>query len=218
MKVVHVCANPKPIEESASKQLAAAFFETLAEKNPDVEIDNIDLYADPPPYLTDAALRALYYPVFQPSYQPSEEEMQATSYAGAQARRVREADVLVITTPMWNFSIPGILKAWLDQICTPGNLFEMSAEGVRPLHRIRQVILLAASGGTYKEDDPRDALTRQLRALLEFVGITEVAIAWADGQNPLYFEDSEQRRQMALEAARELAEELAESAAAGASA
>ena len=210
MKVVHVCANPKPIEESASKQLAAAFFETLAEKNPEVEIDNIDLYSEPPPFLSVEALRALYYPSFDPDYQPTEEERRACEYAAKQAARLREADVLVLTTPMWNFSLPGIVKSWIDQVFSPGNLFQFEGTGTKPLHSIRQAILLAASGGVYKEDDPRDALTRQVRAILEFVGITRLSVAWADGQNPAICGDHDQRRELALEAARELAEELAE--------
>jgi len=152
MKVVHVCANPKPIEESASKQLAAAFFETLAEKNPEVEIDNIDLYSEPPPFLSVEALRALYYPSFDPDYQPTEEERRACEYAAKQAARLREADVLVLTTPMWNFSLPGIVKSWIDQVFSPGNLFQFEGTGTKPLHSIRQAILLAASGGVYKED------------------------------------------------------------------
>jgi len=213
MKVVHVCANPKPIEESVSKQLAAAFFETLAEKNPEVEIDNLDLYADPPPFLSAEAIRAIYYPAFDPNYQPSDEERKAAEYAARQAQRIRDAEILVITTPMWNFSLPAILKAWIDQVFTPGNLFALEPGTVRPLHSIRQVILLAASGGAYKEDDPRDALTRQLRALMEFIGVSDISVAWADGQNPLFHDDAQQRREMALEAARELAEEIAEVAA-----
>ena len=52
MNVLHICANPRPIEESASKQLAAAFFARLVEKNPDVVVNNLDLYQDPPPYLS----------------------------------------------------------------------------------------------------------------------------------------------------------------------
>ncbi|HIE11552.1 MAG TPA: hypothetical protein EYP62_08055 [Kiritimatiellae bacterium] len=214
MKVVHVCANPKPIEESASKQLAAAFFETLTEKNPEVEIDNIDLYNEPPPFLSAQALRALYYPSVDPGYQPTEEERRACEYAVQQASRIRDGDVLVFTTPMWNFSLPGIVKAWIDQVFSPGILFQFEGITVKPLHSIGRAFLLAASGGVYKEDDPRDALTRQLRALLEFVGIPELSVAWADGQNPAIYGDSDQRRELALEAARELAEELAETLAA----
>jgi FMN-dependent NADH-azoreductase len=107
------------------------------------------------------------------------------------------------------------MKAWMDQVLSPGQTFEISAAGPKPLHNITSVVLLVASGGVYKEDDERDALTRQVRAAFGFIGISDIRIAWADGQNPLFFNDSEVRRETAFEAAEELAEELAEESAEG---
>jgi FMN-dependent NADH-azoreductase len=60
------------------------------------------------------------------------------------------------------------------------------------------------------EDDPRDALTRQVRHSFDFIGINDIEIVWADGQNPLFFIDGEDRKAMALEAAAEIAEDVAE--------
>jgi FMN-dependent NADH-azoreductase len=112
--------------------------------------------------------------------------------------------------PMWNFSAPGVMKAWMDQVLAPGQMFELTDEGPTPLHNITTIVLLVSSGGVYKENDDRDALTRQVSAAFGFIGITDVRIAWADGQNPLFFSNSEVRRDMAFEAAEEIAEELAE--------
>lgn len=67
-----------------------------------------------------------------------------------------------------------------------------------------------ASGGVYKEDDDRDALTRQIRHAFGFIGIEGVEIVWADGQNPLFNIDRDERKEMALEAATEIAEDIAE--------
>lgn len=215
MNILHVCANPKPIEQSVSKQLAARFFGKLMELNPDVELNNIDLYQDKPPYYSNDLYRRYWMPVFDPAYAPTKAEETASNYAQKQVEELKKADVLVLTMPMWNFTVPAVMKAWMDQILAPGLMFELTRQGPKPLHNITSLILLVASGGIYKEDDERDALTRQVRAAFGFIGINDLRIAWADGQNPLFFSDSAVRRDMAFEAAEELAEELAEESAAG---
>ncbi len=213
MNVLHVCANPKPVEESVSKQLAARFFGKLLELNSEVQLNNVDLYQDKPPYYTNDLYRRMWMPVFDEAYEPSKAEEAAMNYARKQTDELKQTDVLVLTTPMWNFAVPAVLKAWMDQVLAPNLMFELTDEGPQPLHRIKTIILLAASGGVYKEDDERDALIRQIRAAFGFIGIADIRIAWADGQNPLFFNDAEVRRDMAFEAAEELAEELAEEAA-----
>jgi len=214
MNILHVCANPKPVEQSVSKQLAARFFGKLMELNPDVELNNIDLYQDKPPYYSNDLYRRMWNPVFDPTYEPSKAEEAAMNYAQKQIDELKKADVLVLTMPMWNFSAPGVMKAWMDQVLAPGFMFELTDDGPKPLHNITAIVLLVSSGGVYKEDDPRDALTRQVEAAFGFIGITDIRIVWADGQNPLFFSDSAVRRDMAFEAAEELAEELAEESAA----
>lgn len=213
MNILHVCANPKPVEQSVSKQLAARFFGKLLELNPDVELNNIDLYQDKPPYYSNDLFRRMWMPVFDPVYEPSKAEEAAMNYAQKQIDELKKADVLVLTMPMWNFSAPGVMKAWMDQVLAPGLMFEISENGPKPLHNITSIVLLVASGGVYKEGDERDALTRQVTAAFGFIGVTDIRIAWADGQNPLFFSDSQLRRDMAFDAAEEIAEELAEEAA-----
>ncbi len=215
MNILHVCANPKPVEQSVSKQLASRFFGKLLELNPDVELNNIDLYQDKPPYYSNDLYRRMWNPVFDPTYEPSKAEEAATNYAQKQIEELKKADVLVLTMPMWNFGVPGVMKSWMDQVLAPGFMFELTEDGPKPLHNITSIVLLVSSGGIYKEEDVRDGLSSQVRAAFGFIGITDVRIAWADGQNPLFFSDGKARREMAFDAAEELAEELAEEAAEG---
>ena len=211
MNILHVCANPKPTEESVSKQLAAAFFGKIIELRPDVDLVNVDLYDEKPPFYSYELYKRAWYPVFDESYEPSKAEDMAINYAAKQAEAFNVADVLVLTMPMWNFTVPAIMKAWMDQILCPGLTFTISPEeGVQPLHNIKSIVLLVASGGVYKEDDERDALSSQVRAAFGFIGISEVEIVWADGQNPLFKMDHKQRKEMAIEAAMETAEDIAE--------
>ena len=112
---------------------------------------------------------------------------------------------------MWNFGVPAIMKAWIDQILCPGLTFSISKEeGVKPLHKVKSVVLLVSSGGVYKEDDDRDALTRQVRHSFGFIGVEDVEIVWAEGQNPLFFDNYEENKALAIEAASEIAEDTAE--------
>ncbi|MFH0909046.1 MAG: NAD(P)H-dependent oxidoreductase [bacterium] len=209
MNVLHVCANPRPIEESVSKQLAAAFFARLVEKNPDVIVNNIDLYQFPPPYLSYDAYNYFCKPLVQADHKPTKGEEKAADYAKGQIEGLLQTDVLVLTMPMWAGGPPAIMKAWLDQVMLPGILFEFSEEGVKPLHQLRSVVLLVSSGLVYKEDDPRDGITALMRNNFEFIGVTEFDVAWADGQEPNMFQDGQERKETALEAAEEIADDIA---------
>ncbi|MCZ7591456.1 MAG: NAD(P)H-dependent oxidoreductase [Kiritimatiellae bacterium] len=211
MNVLHVIANPRPIEKSASKQLATSFFAKLLETNPDVVVNNIDLYQEPPPYLSLDAYNRLNTPLLNPDYTPSKAEEHAITYAKAQAEGLRQADVLVLTMPMWTGGPPAIMKAWFDQVMQPGLMFNIESGVVIPLHQLSKVILLVSSGQVYKEGDERDGITPIIRNIFSFIGVTDIEVAWADGQSPHFFTDGESRKQSALEMAEELAEELSES-------
>lgn len=211
MNVLHVCANPKPTEESVSKQLAAAFFAKLIELKPEVELVNVNLYDEKPPFYTYELYKAAWYPVFDENYEPTKVEEMAKNYAQKQADQFNDADVLVLTMPMWNYGVPAIMKAWIDQVLCPGLTFDISKEdGVKPLHTIKSIVLLVSSGSVYKEDDDRDALSRQIRHAFDFIGISDLEIVWAEGQSPLFFDNCEENKAFAIEAASEIAEDIAE--------
>ena len=210
MNVLHVIANPRPIEESVSKQLAAAFFGKLLELNPDVTVNNVDLYQEAPPYLSLEAYRRFYAPLTDAAYKPTKVEEDAIRYAKQQAETLRQADVLVLTMPMWAGGPPAIMKAWLDQVVQPELMYTMGSEGIKPLHQLCKVIMLVASGDVYKEGDPRDGLVPCIRNTFGFIGVTEFEIAWADGQDASIWSDAAERKQAAIEMTEELAEETAE--------
>ena len=71
MNVLHLIANPKPSETSVSKKLALEFFSALMEKDPDVVVENVDLYQNKPPFVSADALNYFWRPVIDPAYIPS---------------------------------------------------------------------------------------------------------------------------------------------------
>ena len=208
MNVLHICADPKPTEESAAKQLAVGFFRTLAERNPDVEITNVDLYENPPPFLDYQAIRGFWFPVFIEGHKPTDDEQLAGAYGIDQGEIFNQADVVVLTTPMWNYSVPGILKAWMDQVLSPSVTFNMDKNGTTPLHKVKKLILLVSSDDVLSQDDERDGLTPVITHAFALAGIRDISIAWADGQYTFKYTDAESRKQVALDAAEELAEEV----------
>ncbi|HMP72648.1 MAG TPA: NAD(P)H-dependent oxidoreductase [Kiritimatiellia bacterium] len=210
MNVLHICANPRPIEESASKQLAAAFFSKLIELNSDVVVNNVDLYTETPPYLSYDGYRRFWMPVEDASYEMNKKEEAAGHYVNKNLEAFRTADVLVLTMPMWNGGPPAIMKAWIDQMINPGVAYELEDGVVKPLHQLRKIVLLVASGDVYKEDDLRDGITPVVRNAFGSIGVTDYEVAWADGQNSIIYPDSVERKQLAIEAAQEIAEEIAE--------
>jgi len=210
MKILHVCANPKPTDESISKQLAAAFFMKLVSLNPNIEMDNVDLDADPPPRYSYEQFRGCWYPTETKGYIPTSEEEEASKYAREMAARFNNSDVLVLTMPMWNYSMPAAMKGWIDHVLSPGLVYEKRTDSVRTLHNIKRLILIVASGDVFKEGDPRDALTPVVENAFKTVGIEDISLAWADGQDRNRFTDSDQRKEMAKEAVEEHAEEVAE--------
>lgn len=99
---------------------------------------------------------------------------------------VEAADVIVIAAPMYNFSIPSTLKAWLDHITRAGRTFRYTAEG-RPesLLKDKKVYVVASRGGVYTGDSPAKPFDFQepyLRAMLAFIGLTDVSFVYVEGQ------------------------------------
>jgi FMN-dependent NADH-azoreductase len=182
----------------------------LAERNPDINVTNVDLYQSPPPFLTLPAFRGIWQPILEAGYKPTTGEYNAAAYSRTHAEQLKQADVVVLTMPMWNFSMPAIMKAWLDQVVAPGATFEFEEAIIKPLHHIQKVVLLVASADEFKEDDARDGLTRELRATFEFIGVTDISIAWADGQHGHGEDEAKEHKDIATETAQDIADEVAE--------
>lgn len=95
------------------------------------------------------------------------------------------ADTVVIGAPMYNFSLPSQLKAWIDRILVAGETFRYTAEGPMGLVSGKRVIVALARGGFYSEGSPAaglEHLQTYLAAVLGFIGVTPEFIT-ADGIN-----------------------------------
>lgn len=94
------------------------------------------------------------------------------------------ADVIVIGAPMYNFSIPSTLKAWIDRVAVAGKTFRYGANGPEGLAGGKRVILASSRGGFYGVQTPRadfDFQEAYLRQLFGFLGITDIEVVRAEG-------------------------------------
>ncbi len=117
---------------------------------------------------------------YAPEGQRSDVQKDGLALSDTLIAEVQVADVLVIGAPMYNFSVPAVLKAWIDQIARVGVTFRYTEDGPEGLLKGKKAYIVAATGGV-PVGSPADFATPFLKQILNFVGITEVEIVSADG-------------------------------------
>lgn len=125
----------------------------------------------------------------------------ALANSDALVAELKAADVVIIGAPIYNFSVPAALKAWIDQICRARETFRYTENGPVGLLEGKRAIVLVASGGV-PVDSPVDYMTPYLRHALGFVGIKDVTVIAADRLNGT---DAEERIASATSEAAKLA-------------
>jgi FMN-dependent NADH-azoreductase len=166
MKLLHIDSSALG-DNSVSRTLSAATVARFQAETPSLDIVRYDLDADPLPHLTAAAL--------------------ARTDAGdaERADRVLEdflaADVVVIGAPMYNFSVPSTLKAWIDRIAIAGKTFRYNADGPEGLAKGKRAILAISQGGIHTAGGPSDHQESYLVFMLNFLGVVDIEIVRAQG-------------------------------------
>ncbi len=161
--ILHIAASPN-VTDSKSRQAAAIAIAKMTGT-----VTTRDLAQNPLPQITQDwnAARLVPFEDRSPGHHA------ALSLSDTLIAEVRDADIIVIGMPMYNFGVPAALKAWIDLICRPKVTFAYTPNGVRGLLHGKSAVIVAASGGT-RVDDPQDFATPHLRHVLGFIGITEV--------------------------------------------
>lgn len=167
--VLHIDASAR-IENSISRDLSARIVARLKQTN----IVRRDL-ATQLPLITAEWVGAN----FTPTGDRSEVQRNTLALSDQLVAEIKAADVIVIGTPIYNFSVPAVLKAWIDLIARAGVTFEYTANGPNGLMTGKRVIIAVASGGT-KVGSDIDFATGYLRHIMGFIGITNVEVVAAD--------------------------------------
>ncbi len=166
MKLLHIDSSILG-ENSVSRQLSAAAVAYWRQRDPRIEVEYRDLAAAPLPHLNGASLAAKADPV---GAEAAERTMQ----------QFLDADVIVIGAPMYNFSIPSTLKAWIDRIAVSGRTFRYTEQGPEGLAGGKKLIVAGAFGGIHA-GSPTDFVEPYLRQVFGFLGITDIEFVRADG-------------------------------------
>lgn len=203
MKLLHIDSSILGAN-SASRRIAAAVIDRLRLSEPNLEIAYRDLTAEPLAHLTLAQLPSAHpLSALAPASDAAQQDKVASQ---ATLDEFLAADIVVIGAPMYNFTIPSQLKAWIDRILVPGKTFQYSHDGVKGLAGDKRVIAVITRGGFYGSDTPYAAAEHgesYLRTALGFIGITNPEVIVAEGiqRGPEY-------RQTALDGALQAAAEL----------
>lgn len=175
MKLLHIDASILG-GNSVSRQLSAAAVERLKKSTPNLDVTYRDITATPLLHLDGVHLAAAQGAV------PESAAVQADLAASMAALdEFLAADVVVIGAPMYNFTIPSQLKAWIDRVVVVGKTFKYSEKGVEGLAKGKRVIITISRGGLYGAGTPAAAgehLETYLRWVFGFIGVNpEIIIA-----------------------------------------
>jgi FMN-dependent NADH-azoreductase len=164
-------------EDSASRTLTADLVEALAARYPDVDITRRDL-ADGLPFVDAGWIDAN----FTAPEERSPEHREKLAVSDRLVSELEGADVIVIGTPLYNFGIPAVLKAWIDMIARARRTFRYTEDGPVGLLHGKKAYLVVATGGV-AVGGKADFATPYLRHALNFVGITDIDVIGADRIN-----------------------------------
>jgi FMN-dependent NADH-azoreductase len=177
MKLLHIDSSVLG-PHSVSRQVSAAIVDRLRQATPSLDIVYRDLTQTPLAHLSGSHLAAA-----QGAPAPAELGPDLAASV-AVLNEFLDADIVVIGAPMYNFTIPSQLKAWIDRILVAGKTFQYGANGPQGLAGGKRVIVAISRGGFYGAETPYAAgehLETYLRWVFGFIGITDPEFISADG-------------------------------------
>lgn len=199
-QLLHIIASPRE-EESRTLKISKTFLESFRGK-PGNRVDEINLFKAALPDLTlnqiDGKFILLGGSELPVELKPCWGEIEK------QIGRFLAADLYLVSTPMWNFGIPYVLKHYIDLIVQPRYLFRYTPNGPEGLAKNKKMIIVTSRGGSYEAGTPQAAYDHQepyLRTVFNFVGITDITFIHAqpmDAGTPTLREEKISQAVMAL--------------------
>ncbi|CAH1203858.1 FMN-dependent NADH-azoreductase 2 [Paenibacillus allorhizoplanae] len=182
--VLYITAHPLDPEESFSLAVGKEFIEAYCEANPTDEVVHLDLYKENIPQFDADVLRGWAKLRSGLSFdQLSETEQSKVARLEAIVDQYVTADKYVYVSPMWNFSIPPVLKAYTDATSVPGKTFKYTKNGPIGLLSSKKALHIQASGSVYSEGPLAEVEMgySYLKKILQFYGIQSMEAIFAEG-------------------------------------
>ena len=177
--ILNITASSNP-GDSISKSLSSTFLQSFSNETSTITVDERDV-SKGLPLLTPEWVGAN----FTPEEERSDEQKETLTLSDTLIHELEQSDLILLSTPIYNFGIPASLKAWVDLISRARKTFKYTPDGPVGLLDNKKVVIFIASGGTVV-DSPIDFATPYLRHAFKFIGITDVTVITADalGGNP----------------------------------
>jgi len=166
MKLLHIDSSILG-DRSASRVLSQSIVESLKATTPDIEVKYWDLATEALPHLSGGSLAKAA-------------EMESARNAEALSDFLA-ADVIVMGAPMYNFSVPSQLKAWIDRVVVAGKTFRHTQAGPEGLTTGKQVFVAISRGSVFAPGAPGEFVESYLRHVLGFIGVRDIVFVRAEG-------------------------------------
>ena len=180
MKLLHIDSSILAAN-STSRHLTAQIVAKWRASHPGTTVEYLDLAAHAPSHLSADAL-GFRMPASDAVL--TDVQKQENAVSEALVSQFLAADVVVVGAPLYNFSIPSQLKAWIDRIAQAGRTFTYTAKGPQGLAGGKTVVVASARGGVYSTSEGGRAMEHQesyLQTVFGFFGVTDVRIVRAEG-------------------------------------
>ena len=180
MKLLHIDSSALG-EASVSRKLSASIVSAWKSAFPEITVTYRDLAIAPPDHLTGELLQVVKFRKLDGLNARQKQELAFTDQL---VDEFLDADIVVVGAPMYNFSVPTQLKAWIDRISQAGLTFRYTEKGPVGLAGGKKVVIASSRGGVYAGKEAMLALDHQeayLRTVFAFFGITDVSVVRAEG-------------------------------------
>ena len=178
MKLLHIDSSILG-DNSVSRTVSSAIVQHLVENGSTVEVTTRDLAKHPISHLSGAYLAGQSAEV-----QHDQALQEDLALGGSALAEFLAADIVVLGVPMYNFTIPSQLKAWIDRILVAGKTFRYTEHGPEGLAGSKRVIVALSRGGFYGPNTPLASFDHQetlLRTVFGFIGVTRLEFVRAEG-------------------------------------
>jgi len=180
MKLLHIDSSVLGTN-SVSRQLTAQIVAKWKSSHPGTTVDYLDLAASAPSHLSTDSLGFRMAPG---STDLSDVQKHENAISERLVSQFMAADVIVVGAPLYNFSIPSQLKAWIDRVAQVGRTFKYTEKGPQGLAGGKTVIVASTRGGVYSTSEGGRAMEHQesyLQTVFGFFGITDIRFVRAEG-------------------------------------
>ena len=206
-KLLYITAHPHDDTQSYSMAVGKSFIDTYKEVNPDHEIINLDLYTEDIPHIDVDVFNGWGKLRSGQSFDElSADEKAKVGRLNELVEQFVAVDKYVFVTPLWNFSFPPVLKAYIDSVSVAGKTFKYTAEGPVGLLTDKKALHIQARGGIYSEG-PAAAMEmghRYLDIIMQFYGVPSFEGLFVEGHAAMP-DKADEIKQNAIARAKDLA-------------